>query len=191
MAVPQIFAKLGEAMAKLSDRVLEFVSADKSAEVINKQIDPQMEVYRQMMAEISAAEDISTEKKVELLNNIALNIDEQQYHANEKLEKRQKDAADVALKVLGAIFTAGISLTPELIRRLKAANPQIEAQEIDELLEESFTDEPSEENVIDEPQYEQVIEEPAYRFDENDPFPDEDNLVDPEVLEEEKKLEGE
>ena len=182
MAVPQIFAKLGEAMAKLSDRVLEFVSADKSAEVINKQIDPQMEVYRQMMAEISAAEDISTEKKVELLNNIALNIDEQQYHANEKLEKRQKDAADVALKVLGAIFTAGISLTPELIRRLRAANPGIEAHEIDELLEESLTDEPSEENVIDEP---------VFRFDENDPFPDEDNLVDPEVLEEEKKLEGE
>ena len=178
MAVPAIFAKLGEAMARLSDRVLEFVSAEKSADVINRQIDPQMEVYRQMMAEISAADDISTEKKVELLNDIALSIDEQQYHANEKLEKRQKDAADVAIKVLGAIFTAGISLTPELIRRLKAANPALEAERIDELIEENV----SEGNIIDEP---------VSWWDEEDPFPDEDNMVDEEVLEEEKRLEGE
>ena len=177
MAVPAIFAKLGEAMARLSDRVLEFVSAEKSADVINRQIDPQMEVYRQMMAEISAADDISTEKKVELLNDIALSIDEQQYHANEKLEKRQK-AADVAIKVLGAIFTAGISLTPELIRRLKAANPALEAERIDELIEENV----SEGNIIDEP---------VSWWDEEDPFPDEDNMVDEEVLEEEKRLEGE
>ena len=86
MAVPAFIAKLGEAMAKLSDRVLEFVSAEKAVDSINKQIDPQMEVYRQMMAEISIAEDISTEKKVELLNQIADDIDVQQYHANEKLE---------------------------------------------------------------------------------------------------------
>ena len=126
MAIPAFIAKLGEAMAKLSDRVLEFVSAEKAVDSINKQIDPQMEVYRQMMAEISDAEDIPSEKKVELLNQIAQDIDVQQYHANEKLEKRQKDASEVAIKVIAAIFTAGISLTPELIRRFKAANPQIE-----------------------------------------------------------------
>jgi hypothetical protein len=149
MAIPAFIAKLGEAMAKLSDRVLEFVSPEKSVEAINRQIDPQMEVYRQMMTEISEAEDISTEKKVELLNEIANNIDLQQYHANEKLEKRQKDASDVAIKVIGAIFTAGISLTPELIRRFKAANPQIEEAKIDELIEESAPEEILEDDVID------------------------------------------
>jgi len=149
MAVPAFIAKLGEAMAKLSDRVLEFVSADKAVDSINKQIDPQMEVYRQMMTEISAADDISTEKKVELLNKIADDIDVQQYHANEKLEKRQKDASEVAIKVIAAVFTAGISLTPELIRRFKAANPQIEASRIDELIEESAPAERLSENVID------------------------------------------
>ena len=149
MAVPAFIAKLGEAMAKLSDRVLEFVSADKAVDSINKQIDPQMEVYRQMMTEISAADDISTEKKVELLNKIADDIDVQQYHANEKLEKRQKDASEVAIKVIAAVFTAGISLTPELIRRFKAANPQIEASRIDELIEESTPAERLSENVID------------------------------------------
>ena len=137
MAIPAFIAKLGEAMAKLSDRVLEFVSPEMSVEAINRQIDPQMEVYRQMMSEITDAEDISTEKKVELLNEIANNIDVQQYHANEKLEKRQKDASDVAIKVIGAIFTAGISLTPELIKRFKAANPQIEEAKIDEIIEEN------------------------------------------------------
>ena len=149
MAIPAFIAKLGEAMAKLSDRVLEFVSPEKSVEAINRQIDPQMEVYRQMMAEISEAEDISTEKKVELLNEIANNIDTQQYHANEKLEKRQKDASDVAIKVIGAIFTAGISLTPEHIRRFKAANPQIEEAKIDEIIEESTPEDLPEEDVID------------------------------------------
>ena len=136
MAVPAFIAKLGEAMAKLSDRVLEFVSAEKAVDSINKQIDPQMEVYRQMMAEISIAEDIPTEKKVELLNQIADDIDVQQYHANEKLEKRQKDASEVAIKVIAAVFTAGISLTPDLIRRFKAMNPQIEAARIDRLIED-------------------------------------------------------
>ena len=161
--------------------MLEFVSADKAVDSINKQIDPQMEVYRQMMTEISAAEDISTEKKVELLNQIAENIDVQQYHANEKLEKRQKDASEVAIKVIGAIFTAGISLTPELIRRFKAANPQIEAEKIDEIIEESV---PDEDNIFD-------MQEAPVRLFEDDPFPDEDNIVDEEVLEEEKRLEGE
>ena len=149
MAVPAFIAKLGEAMAKLSDRVLEFVSADKAAESINKQIDPQMEVYHLMMEEISAAEDISSERKVELLNQIAQDIDVQQVHANEKLEKRQKDASEVAIKVIGAIFTAGISLTPELIRRFKAANPQIEESAIDELALEKGAAGPSDEDVID------------------------------------------
>ena len=181
MAVPAFIAKLGEAMAKLSDRVLEFVSADKAVDSINKQIDPQMEVYRQMMTEISAAEDISTEKKVELLNQIAENIDVQQVHANEKLEKRQKDASEVAIKVIGAIFTAGISLTPELIRRFKVANPQIESEKIDELIEENV---PDEDNIFD-------MQEAPVRSFEDDPFPDEDNMVDEEVLEEEKRLEGE
>ena len=149
MAVPTFIAKLGEAMAKLSDRVLEFVSADKAVDSINKQIDPQMEVYRQMMTEISVADDISTEKKVELLNKIADDIDVQQYHANEKLEKRQKDASEVAIKVIAAVFTAGISLTPELIRRFKAANPQIEAARIDEIVEENAPSRIADDNVLD------------------------------------------
>ena len=149
MAIPAFIAKLGEAMAKLSDRVLEFVSAEKAVDSINKQIDPQMEVYRQMMAEISDAEDIPSEKKVELLNQIAQDIDVQQYHANEKLEKRQKDASEVAIKVIAAIFTAGISLTPELIRRFKAANPQIEEKKIDELIEESIPEDRFQDDVID------------------------------------------
>ena len=102
-----------------------------------------------MMEEISAAEDISSERKVELLNQIAQDIDVQQVHANEKLEKRQKDASEVAIKVIGAIFTAGISLTPELIRRFKAAIPQIEESAIDELALEKGAAEPSDEDVID------------------------------------------
>ncbi|MBR5339586.1 MAG: hypothetical protein IK150_05820, partial [Lachnospiraceae bacterium] len=88
-------------------------------------------------------------RKVELLNQIAQDIDVQQVHANEKLEKRQKDASEVAIKVIGAIFTAGISLTPELIRRFKAANPQIEEKKINELIEESIPEDRFQDDVID------------------------------------------
>ena len=137
MAIPAFIAKLGEAMAKLSDHVLEFSSAEKGAEAINKQIEPQMEVYHLMMKEISEAEDINTERKVELLNQIAEDINIQQNQANEKLGKRQKDASDIALKIITGVFTAGFSLTPDLIQKFKEANPQIESDVIDEIVLEA------------------------------------------------------
>ena len=129
MALPVIFAKLVETGGNLINNVICFASQDKSAEAINTLVEPEMEAYRVAIHQIESADDLSTEQKVELLKDVANEIGEKQNEANIKLNERQRDAAETALKIIAGVLSAGFTFIPDVANMIKSEDtPLIDSE---------------------------------------------------------------
>lgn len=141
MALPLIFAKLMETGTNLINNVFIFASQDKSAEAINKLVEPQMEAYRAAMRQIEEADDISTERKTELLKDVADEIGKMQHEANIKLQVRQRDASEIATKIIFGVLSAGTSLAPEFVKMLKSDHSSLSDSENETVVESETIEE--------------------------------------------------
>ncbi len=123
------FAKAAEAAASVANKALDVVAPDRQSKAVNEYVSSQEENYKMMRELIEKDEEMSTEKKIELLKAVAADHEEKQKNAGKEISKVQRETGEVVLKILTGILSAGISTAPELIRKYKAANPELKGKE--------------------------------------------------------------
>jgi len=115
-----------QALAGLVDKFLgifQDLSEQVKAEKIASDIKPREEAfeknYEAMRQIIVDSPDFNDKEKLIALQSLNDVIGDRQKQIDDQLMERQNNAADVIIKVLSGFLTLGVSLAPDIIKKIK------------------------------------------------------------------------